>query len=660
MGRVGTIMLVVALVGGCGSDSNEASDIRSKADIGTDIEDATAAQDIGTELRLEPREIAPDEAAAPDPAVLIGTPCTGPDECNGGTCMESLPGGYCTISGCGASLPCPDGSICSPIHQDDIKGTVCLKACDMPAECRLDDGYACDRDMTCWPVEGGLMLHPEGESCILDTQCAADFGAVCYPEYYADQPTGYTDGYCIIWNCDFSGCPPGTDCVSVNDDSSACFKECYNEDQCRPGYYCDNKNWVCVAGCSGQLDCPQKHVCLDSVCLEASYACSVANPAGWCPTAKWCDAGECKPIPFACGDDEAEPNDTLENAVPLETRRLFGLTICAGDEDWYRVTAPAGTLTEIKLVFSHKAGNLDMLAYREDGEFIRARWINYPYQGLLISDFDVSGESVSFFSPEEKDYYIKVVGADGAENTYGLIVRHYPYEDGPWCPDLFDQDDCEGMPAGVMKLYQLPQPDAHDPYSGGLYQIETVSSYLWARRELIMLVRSALRETMDMYPYDAPISIIDGCQEDGVTPGYNIGQPRHCRTCHDEGGNIDIAYFATDGNNSTKTVCGPNGTNVTADGLQCTQAASTGHIVDLTRQAYFMAKLFESPRARVIGVDPVLAPLIVERAGELLDEGIIAPEGLLGLQMYLGLWPTHHHHIHVSVHWWKHQFPEPP
>ena len=32
-------------------------------------------------------------------------------------------------------------------------------------------------------------------------------------------------------------------------------------------------------------------------------------------------------------------------------------------------------------------------------------------------------------------------------------------------------------------------------------------------------------------------------------------------------------------------------------------------------------------------------------------------EGYLGMQTQFGLWPTHHHHIHLSLDWWEHQLP---
>jgi len=641
-----------------GADVAATEDSESGDAATSEVEPAdTTAQDDGA--GGEDGSGATDATADATSSWSIGQPCVGDDDCGDGLCLTWLPDGYCTQPACGPSAPCPADAVCAPVHQDGFEGTACLAACDVVGDCRIDDGYACDRDGTCWPGGSGVGLYPLGGPCMLDTECAADFGAVCYPEHYADQLTGFTDGYCIIWECEAgAACPPGSHCLPVNQDSSACFDACDVQEDCREGYYC-NAAGVCVSGCNTALDCPQKHVCVNQVCLEADRACSVMNPAGWCSQG-FCVDGTCAAGGLTCTATEGfEPDDDMASATALEARRTFGLQICPGDEDWYRVVAPPGLLTEVKLVFNDHAGNLDMLVHDAAGAFLRSRWIEYPYEGLLVADFDVSGESVTFYpAAQEREYLIQVVGGAAATaNTYGLIIRRYPYADGADCLEQFAYEECVGLPGGVMKLYQFPQPDPEDDWAGGLYHFETVSGYLWARRELIMLVRDALRATFDAYPGTGSVGVIDASQEDGVTPGYNIGKPRHCRTCHDEGGNIDLAYFAVDGVNQGRTICGPDGANVTADGQQCTDAAAADHIVDLDRQVYLLARLFEHPRTRAIGIDPVIANVVFAHAQGMLDAGEISLEGYLGMQTQFGLWPTHHHHIHLSMDWWEHQIP---
>ena len=69
-----------------------------------------------------------------------------------------------------------------------------------------------------------------------------------------------------------------------------------------------------------------------------------------------------------------------------------------------------------------------------------------------------------------------------------------------------------------------------------------------------------------------------------------------------------------------------------------------------------MAQLYASPRLRVIGVDRVIAPLLLAEAERQEGMGWITAEMLQGFKSKLGSgdgWPFHHHHIHVSLRWWE-------
>ena len=592
----------------------------------------------------------PDAGADAEALGLIGAACMAGEGCPGRDCLPWLEGGYCSVIGCATGSPCPDGSVCAPVRSGGEEQNVCLRLCDMLADCRTAEGYACDRDATCWPGPGARVEQPVGGPCTLDTDCES---GLCMLEYYDDLPTGNTGGFCTFWDCFASGCPSASRCVPVTG-GAVCLPECESDADCRGGFVCNPTELACVPGCGSDATCPDKHVCLSGWCVASSYGCGVMNPAGWCPSGEWCDGGQCRGSAFSCGEDATlEPNDSRDQAAPLSWGRTSEMRICEGDEDWYQLMAPAGRLTEVKLVFNNHAGNLDLLVYDQSGAFLRSLWREYPYAADLVSDFDVSNETLSFFSPtSDRAYFLRVLGSDGDTNTYGFSVRHYPYEDGEVCDDAFSVDECRGLPGGVMKLYQVPIPDPDDPYSGGLYDFATVGSYFWARRELIELIRSATRATAEAFPGTETLYLVDACQEDGLTPGHDIGALRHCRTCHDQGGNADIAYYQSGTDNWTRTVCGPAGSNVTPDGTQCTAAAASQHIVDVDRQVFFMARIFDSPRARAIGVDPVIATVLQGRATEMLAEGTISAEGHAGIQSRLGLWPTHHDHIHVSLEWW--------
>jgi hypothetical protein len=156
-----------------------------------------------------------------------------------------------------------------------------------------------------------------------------------------------------------------------------------------------------------------------------------------------------------------------------------------------------------------------------------------------------------------------------------------------------------------------------------------------------------------LFPDTNPIGVIDLCQVDSITPGYDVCDPRHPETSHDQGGfGMDTAYFQTGPDNRARVVCGPGETN--HDGYYCTSAAEAEHIVDLTRQAYFQAAIARSPRLRVIGYDRVIGPLVVEEIYRLRDDGIISDteaENAENTMTWGSGWPSHHHHIHISCQW---------
>lgn len=103
---------------------------------------------------------------------------------------------------------------------------------------------------------------------------------------------------------------------------------------------------------------------------------------------------------------------------------------------------------------------------------------------------------------------------------------------------------------------------------------------------------------------------------------------------------------------STRPVCGPDGKHYNATKKECMNGALNEHIVDLDQQVVFMAALFDNPRMRAIGVDPIIGKLLKAKATELHNAGVITDAGNKGIQTQLGLWATHHDHIHVSMQWW--------
>jgi len=577
-----------------------------------------------------------NDPGASAPSTNVGAQCSSNADCfgQGSGCMN-LPGGYCVIAGCSEGPACPDGSACFTF---DGGASYCLESCASSSECREAEGYVCDADKACWtgpdqpdpPSAGDI---PIGGACERDSDCA-DQGAGCYPERVQGSDTGFQGGYCVKFDCGQSGCPQGSACLTVSQDgTTACFDSCGDGDSCRAGYQCTDQSNVCWPGCNSDSDCPEGSACKgdEGFCVD-----------GWTNE------------PFECTDQQFEVNDVLGQAHLLDAPGSWdGVQLCTGDEDWYSVEMPNATLITLGIEFQHILGDLDLLAYDSGGNFLGSRlWLeSYGAQGRhsetgseFLSVMSLSGVDSSAF---------RVRGWAGATGTYKLQTRSTEWRDGLKCTDFFSGEECAGY-NGTQRgiLYQFPFADPDDPYVGAGYTFDSYANYRWLRRELIMLVRYAIHETQKRFEGTGPIGLIDMADIDGITPGFDVGDPRHPESTHDQGGNLDIAYYQTDGDSSADAVCGPN--NTAHNGYFCT--STTNHIMDVPRTAYFMAMLNRHTRMRVIGVDKLLAPLIIAELSRQQEAGWISSTlrtTTVNRMAYGDGWPFHHHHMHVSMWWWS-------
>ncbi|MCC6622018.1 MAG: hypothetical protein IT385_12220 [Deltaproteobacteria bacterium] len=611
------------------------------SDKGGSTADTTTATSTTDAATSDVATLPPEDPGLAQPDVTPraggpGDPCAEDTDCDGPApvCL-GLPGGYCAPS-C-AEAACPDGSVC---YEFDGGELLCLASCGSNADCRGGEGHICDTDDTCWWYEGSSPgTSPIGGPCESDEDCK-DAGASCYPEGFDGNANGFIGGYCMIFDCTTS-CPDGSKCITVTSDGTkACFAECSVEVACpqAEGYMCASDTNTCWPGCEGDDDCPD------------GYGCSA-------------DVGGCvygySSEPFVCDDTRYEPNDVIgaaaEVSAPLS---VTGLDLCA-DEDWYRVTFPQATLGTVGIDFAHIRGDLDLLVYDEDGEFLGSRVGPQSY-GAQSRGYENSVEYHSIMNASEAAAgYFRVRGFNNAQNAYALTVSQTSWVDGLLCTDHFGFDACRGYtgePEG--ELYQFPFPRADDPYVPNGYTLESYGQYRWLRRETMMLVRYAIHEVQQRFPDTDPLGLIDMCDKFGITPGFDVGDPRHPESTHDQGGNIDIAYYQTDGDSSGSVVCGPN--ESAHDGYFCTSV--TNHVMDVPRTTYFIAQFNKHPRLRVIGVDKLLAPLIEAEAKKQRDAGWITTEvyqSLLGKLAYGDGWPFHHHHLHVSMRWWSQDAAQP-
>jgi len=574
-----------------------------------------------------------------------------------------MPGGYCAIPDCQAASDCPYGSSCITLTSDSGDETYCLDNCADDSGCR--PGYFCHPDVgICW-WQAGAGNAPIGDPCVADGDCK-DAGATCYPEMYGNDPTGFIQGYCVLFGCTQGDCPEGSTCLSVGEDSTACLPACSGDNDCREGYACDGG--ACFPYCASGSDCPGGYVCeaSEEFCIDEDVVCSGGNPMGWCPEGLYCQDGGCGQFDFDCTDTTYEPNESKSAAKTISSGTFKNpvdsdLQVCASDQDWYKLQIPAGHTGTLGIFFYHDLGDLDLCIYDASGNFISCR---YPYENYPSNwrAYDWNDEFLSALATaSSKTFYFRGSGFYGAANNYSLYAWTTEWQDGDDCTDHFSFNECKGCNSNGQcvkdsfdaNLIQFPHPDSSDPYVGEGYVLEHASGYNWLRREVIMRIRYAIHETQKKFPGTKGLGLMDMCQIDGITPGFDVGQPRHPETTHDEGGNIDVAYYQTVGSYSQgQVICDPQG--AATDGYFCTSVAN--HIVDLPRTAYFLAKLNEGNRFRVAGADKLIAPLILEAIDDLKNSGAISSSLATKTKNSLAYgdgWPFHHHHLHLSFKWWS-------
>ena len=657
------VLPFLLLAVGCSSSDEDNAEQTPQQDAGVEAGEADAQPDAIPESGTDTGEAGED--SGPEPLAQVGEGCWVDDDCEGDAICwdvddEGFPGGMCVIEDC-TQDSCPEGSGCFEFTDGVSR---CIATCASNDDCRVGEGYLCDEHDTCWPGTGTV---PPGGSCSDPTQCQGGDDAYCFDS------DGYVGGYCIIVYCTEGSCPEGSECRELFSSGSsavaACVPVCTEGSECREGYQCyeevdSEADHVCLPWCEGDEACPGLYGCRENECVDVSNECTPTNPYGECPEGSWCDEGVCNSEPFACdGDDALEPNDAQADAVDAPVGTTDGLTICDGDEDWFRVEVPAGTIAKVGIQFQHAQGDLDLVVYDEAGELVGSRLGPiYPYS--QYREYETGSEYYGLYSQNGGSvYYLRAVGYDNATAAYGLEVTHIPYEDGSDCEGAgYTTDECVGTGANGSGLLPFPFPDPEDTYVGEGYQFDTFGNYRFGRREVIMAVRYALHETTETFGAADALGLVDFADITGTTPGYDVGDPRHPESTHDQGGNIDIAYWQTDGSNDADIIC--NDGSVHNDGY-CSSAAVDSHVVDLERQAFFMAKLQYGGRLRVIGVDQVIAPLIEDAADALgaLPDG--DPKKLTSVEVstlkskmaYGSGWPYHHHHIHVSYQWWGRSLP---
>lgn len=228
---------------------------------------------------------------------------------------------------------------------------------------------------------------------------------------------------------------------------------------------------------------------------------------------------------------------------------------------------------------------------------------------------------------------------------------------GPACDNL-PPLHCIGDSEYCSELVQF------DPRVGDGYIDFPVNGETWdnqyrsfVRRDLMMLIsyasaKVACKSADWNYGSSAPLGLIDMSEADGSIPGSSIGYPGHPPGTHEDGKDMDTAYYqlyAADNNGR------PVGVHYegTSDAYHLLEPP---YALDRWRTALYVTFLAEHPRLRVVGVDGQIGIRLEQTFDELSGLGWLP----LGIRENIplayeiedtgrGWFRFHHHHMHVSI-----------
>ncbi len=237
---------------------------------------------------------------------------------------------------------------------------------------------------------------------------------------------------------------------------------------------------------------------------------------------------------------------------------------------------------------------------------------------------------------------------------------------------LYDHSTCSGeyLCAAIPPRECTDGPDCAKlelfvPKSDDAWLVTHGNAYSWLRRDTRMLVQHATSAVLCTLPGSWPLALGDMSMSDSDTPTTKSGIKRHPKGTHEAGLDIDIAYYQVNtANNYLRPVC-PHLIN----GQKAYHCVGPPDILDAERSALFIARLLESPRVRVIGVDGKIGPLIAAAMKKLHDKKLIRTSAWQRFGPAVaweetnggaGWYLHHHHHLHLSTRQTTYGAPPPP
>lgn len=228
---------------------------------------------------------------------------------------------------------------------------------------------------------------------------------------------------------------------------------------------------------------------------------------------------------------------------------------------------------------------------------------------------------------------VQTVRADSTDSPGGAATTYDWREEiftdgfenaGSECGDLPTML-CEGTEQFCAEL--LPFEPVQGPgYDNYPINGETIGDQYrsFLRRDLMMLIKHAAAKVACVARewesgHGAPIGLGDMSEADGSIPGTSTGSPGHPAGTHENGLDIDVAYFQNGTpDNHLRPIC-----DTLDDGTEAYHCTAPPHLLDTDRTALFIGYLAGHPRLRVVGVDGQAGLLIEAVAGELCTKGLL-------------------------------------
>jgi hypothetical protein len=293
----------------------------------------------------------------------------------------------CAVEGCPGDLTCDRASgLCEEV----VTGGCTRTGCPQGEVCDPDSGRCLER-LSCRPAddacddEAGCATCPEGQVCDAGTGFCVSSGVCQYLDCPLGQVCDPLSNQCEQISCGGGdACPVGSVCA----DGATCAPGCAANADCRQGELCVRAEGAAIGSCNTlctmDAECPWGERCLQSAGRSQCAPEPPCDAADQCREGESCRQGACQRAlcardadclidefcyvdtgactPDNCRPDTLEPNNGPAQAVQLRQGIYGGLTLCGGEEDWFRFQTRGSRALAVSLLHSLDA-DLDLEAW---------------------------------------------------------------------------------------------------------------------------------------------------------------------------------------------------------------------------------------------------------------------------------------------------------